>query len=51
MAEKDITVEEVEQEHLREVNPGRHAVYILAVIALGFVFMLVLIALLGSAAS
>jgi len=51
MAERDITVEEVEHEHLGEVNPAAHAAYVVAVIGIGSLLMLVLIAILGASPS
>jgi hypothetical protein len=47
MPDVDITVEEVEREHLDEVHRGAQWAYLAGVIGLGLVAMLVLIALLG----
>ncbi len=51
MPDRKITADLVETEHLRDVHPGRQWAYIIGVIGLGLVAMLVLIALMGSAAS
>ena len=48
MKETTVTEEQVRAEHLREVNEGAHWAYLLGVIAVGFAFMVVLIALLGN---
>ena len=48
MDESEITAEDVEHEHLEEVRQGAHWAYMTAVIALGFLAMLGLIAFLGS---
>jgi hypothetical protein len=48
MDEKQVTIEQVEREHLDEVNAGAHWAYVVAVIGLGFLLMLALIAWLGA---
>ena len=48
MPEASLTVEEVEREHLDDVNVDAHWAYLLGVLAVGSVLMLALIALLGS---
>lgn len=47
MSEREIDQEQVREEHLKEVNPGAHWVYLLAVLGGGLVAMLGLIAWLG----
>jgi hypothetical protein len=47
MKEEKVTEEQVRTEHLREVNQTAHWIYMLGVIAISFVLMLGLIALLG----
>jgi hypothetical protein len=49
--ELSITEEEVWEEHLRQVNAGAHAVYLLAVLVVGFLLMVALIAALGGTAA
>ena len=51
MGESEITAADVEREHLQEVHQGAHWAYMLAVIALGFLAMLGLIAYLGALSS
>ena len=51
MCESEITAADVEREHLQEVHQGAHWAYMLAVIALGFLAMLELIAYLGAQSS
>jgi hypothetical protein len=51
MRESEITATDVEREHLQEVNQGAHWGYMTAVIMLGLLAMLGLIAYLGSQAS
>jgi hypothetical protein len=48
MPDVDITVEEVEREHLDQVHQGAQWAYLFGVIGIGLVAMLVLIALLGA---
>jgi hypothetical protein len=48
MGDERLTFEEVEREHLDEVNVDAHWAYLLGVLALGGALMLVLISLLGS---
>jgi hypothetical protein len=50
MAEHDVTVDDVEREHLREVDPRAHWAYIAAVLGLGTLLMLGFIAWMGAAA-
>jgi hypothetical protein len=51
MAEKDITIEQVEREHLEEVHRGAHWAYVVGVLGISFLLMLVLIAWLGGTSS
>lgn len=51
MRESEITAADVEREHLQEVHQAAHWAYMLAVIALGLLAMLWLIAYLGSQTS
>jgi hypothetical protein len=46
MAEREVTPETVEREHSAEINQGAHWVYIAAVLGIGLVAMLALMALL-----
>jgi hypothetical protein len=48
MRESEITAADVEREHLEDVHQGAHWAYITAVIALGMLAMLGLIAYLAS---
>ena len=48
MSKTEITVDEVEHEHLDEVHQGAQWAYLFGVIAIGAVAMLLLIALLGA---
>jgi hypothetical protein len=48
VAERDISMEDVEREHRAEVDPRLHWVYILVVILGGTVAMLGLMGLLGA---
>lgn len=48
MRESEITAADVEREHLQEVNRGAHWAYMTAVIAIGMLAMLGLIAYLAS---
>jgi hypothetical protein len=50
VAERDLTVKDVEREHLGDVAPGAHWVYIVGVIGGGTVLMLALIAWMAGAA-
>jgi hypothetical protein len=47
MSEKTITEEEVRDEHLGEVNPTAHWIYVLGVVVGSTILMIVFIALLG----
>ena len=47
MSEKTITEEQVRKEHLGEVNPAAHWVYVFAVVVGSTILMLVFIALLA----
>jgi hypothetical protein len=49
MDEKRVTIEDVEREHLDEVNRAAHWVYVVAVLGISFLLMLGFIALLGAA--
>jgi tetrahydromethanopterin S-methyltransferase subunit G len=49
MPEVEITVDEVEQEHLQRVHQGAQWAYLFGVIAIGLIAMLLLIALMGAA--
>jgi hypothetical protein len=51
MAERNVTVDKVEREHLAEVNAMAQAGYLVAVIAGSTILMLALIAWLGAASS
>jgi hypothetical protein len=51
MAERDITPEDVEQEHLASIHVGSHWAYVAAVLGGSTLGMLVLIALLGASAT
>ncbi len=51
MGDRDLTVADVEREHLAEVNPWAHAAYVAAVLGGGTVLMLILIAWLASGGS
>jgi hypothetical protein len=44
-------MEEVEAEHLEEVNPAAHWTYLVGVLAISFLLMLALIAWLGASAT
>ena len=48
MSERDLTVGDVEREHLQEVDPRAHWVYIVAVLGGGTLLMLIFIAILGA---
>jgi TRAP-type C4-dicarboxylate transport system permease small subunit len=48
MDERDVTVEQVEREHLAEVHQPAHWAYLAGVIGFGLVVMLLLIALLDA---
>jgi hypothetical protein len=47
MSEKDLTIEDIRQEHLQEVDERAHWLYLVAVLVGGTLLMLGLIALLG----
>jgi hypothetical protein len=47
MSEREIDQEHVREEHLKEVHPGAHWAYLVAVLGGGMVAMLALIAWLG----
>lgn len=51
MGERDLTVEDVEREHLAQVDPRAHAVYVVAILVGGFALMLLLIVWMASSAS
>ena len=48
MSEKTITEEQVRKEHLDEVNPTAHWIYVFAVVVGSTVLMIAFIALLGA---
>ena len=47
MNEAKITEDQVRAEHMKEVNQAAHWIYLVAVIAVAFVLMIALIAVLG----
>ena len=47
MSERDIDRERVREEHLKEVNPAAHWMYLLGVVGGGLIAMVALIAWLG----
>ena len=49
MADSDVTVDDIEREHLDEVDPRAHWMYIVAVLGGSTLLMLGLIAWLGAA--
>ena len=51
MADKNITMEQVEAEHLNEVNPAAHWAYVVGVLSLSLLLMLALIAWLGASST
>jgi hypothetical protein len=51
MSEKTITEEQVREEHLKEVNQPLHWVFLGAVVFGSLLFMILLIAVLGSGAA
>ena len=51
MSEKTITEEQVQAEHLREVNPNAHWAYLLGVLMGSTFLMVVFIALMAGAAT
>jgi hypothetical protein len=51
MSEKNITVEEIEREHMEEVKPGAHWAYVVGVLGISFLLMLALIAWLGASST
>jgi hypothetical protein len=50
MAERDVSVEDVEREHLASIHEGAHWAYVAGVLGFSFLAMLVFIAWLGSGA-
>lgn len=50
MSDRDITARQVRDEHLAEVNEPAHWAYLAAVLIGGTALMLIVVALLGSAA-
>jgi hypothetical protein len=50
MTERDLTEENVRDEHLAEINPGTQWAYLFGVLLGGFLLMVGLIALLGGTA-
>jgi hypothetical protein len=50
MSERDVTEDEVRNEHLQEVNAGAQWAYLFGVLLGGFLLMIGLIALLGGMA-
>jgi hypothetical protein len=51
MSERDVTADEVRQEHLNDVDERAHWLFLVAVLVGGSALMLGLIALLGAAAT
>jgi hypothetical protein len=51
MDEKEVTVEQVEAEHLGEVSPGAHWAYVVGVLGISLLLMLALIAWLGASST
>jgi hypothetical protein len=48
MSEREVTIEQVRKEHLKEVKIGPHWAYLIGVLVGGLILMLLLIAWLGS---
>jgi hypothetical protein len=48
--ERNITEQDVYKEHMKSVNPAAHWAYLLGVLAVSFIAMVALIALLGGTA-
>jgi hypothetical protein len=51
MDEKGITIEQVEREHLEEVNRGAHWAYVVGVLGTSFLLMLAFITWLGASST
>ena len=51
MADRNITMEQVEAEHREEVNPTAHWAYVVGVLTLSLLLMLALIAWLGASST
>ena len=51
MSEKNITVDDIEREHMDEVKPGAHWAYVVGVLGISFLLMVALIAWLGASST